>query len=118
MQTIIVLASLVSAALCIPAGPPAYGHEENYDTPAAYAYQYGVADDYSGAKFEQNEKRDGYSTSGSYRVALPDGRIQIVNYHTADAYSGNIADVTYEGTPTYGPGPARAVHAAGPAHLG
>ena len=67
-----------------------------------YAYQYGVSDDYSGANFAQNEQRDGYSTSGSYRVALPDGRTQVVNYHT-DGDSGNIQDVTYEGVPSYGP---------------
>merc|ERR1712055_1078544 len=58
---------------------------------------------------------DGCSTSGSYRVALPDGRIQVVNYHTADAYSGNVAEVAYEGVPHYGPAPAHptahAVHA-------
>merc|ERR1711887_413546 len=83
----------------------------------------GVADDYSGAQFGQNEKRDGYSTSGSYRVALPDGRTQVVNYHTADAYSGNVAEVTYEGVPHYGPAPAHpaahpvhAVHAPVVAH--
>jgi len=87
-------------------------HEE----PAVYAYQYGVSDDYSGANFGQEEKRDGYVTSGSYRVALPDGRIQHVDYHVADAYSGYVADVTYEGVPTYGHG----VSGHGPAggHLG
>merc|ERR1711892_1040955 len=70
--------------------------------PPLYAYQYGVSDDYSGANFAQNEQRDGYSTSGSYRVALPDGRTQVVSYHT-DGDSGNIQDVTYEGVPSYGP---------------
>merc|ERR1712128_4697 len=70
--------------------------------PALYAYQYGVSDDYSGASFARNEQRDGYSTSGSYRVALPDGRTQVVNYRT-DGDSGNIQDVTYEGVPSYGP---------------
>merc|ERR1712128_250099 len=70
--------------------------------PPVYAYQYGVSDDYSGANFAQEEQRDGYSTSGSYRVALPDGRTQVVNYHT-DGDSGNIQDVTYEGVPSYGP---------------
>ena len=82
------------------------GHSSGgyHEQPAVYAYQYGVSDDYSGANFGQDEKRDGYSTSGSYRVALPDGRIQHVNYHVADAYSGYVADVTYEGVPTYGHG--------------
>merc|ERR1712106_584260 len=83
--------------------------------PPVYAYQYGVSDDYSGANFAQNEQRDGYSTSGSYRVALPDGRTQVVSYHT-DGDSGNIQDVTYEGVPSYGPaavvGHAPVVHHA------
>merc|ERR1711970_1507395 len=30
--------------------------------PAPYSYEYGVADEYSGANFGQNEVRDGYST--------------------------------------------------------
>merc|ERR1712080_444270 len=100
--------ALFAVAAAIPAGPPAYG------APPAYAYEYGVADDYSKANFGQNEKRDGYATSGSYRVALPDGRTQIVTYGTADAYSGNVAQVVYEGTAHYGPGPAYkpAPHAA------
>ena len=75
------------------------------DTPPVYGYEYAVQDDYSGANFGQNEKRDGYSTSGQYRVLLPDGRTQIVTYNTADAYSGNVAEVVYEGHATYGPAP-------------
>merc|ERR1711931_579798 len=75
---------------------PAY-KEPSYDEPAVYQYGYAVADDYSKANFAQNEARDGYSTHGEYRVALPDGRTQIVTYNTADAYSGNVADVRYEG---------------------
>merc|ERR1712212_780451 len=51
---------------------PAY-KEPSYDEPAVYQYGYAVADDYSGANFASNEKRDGYATSGEYRVALPDG---------------------------------------------
>merc|ERR1712243_123441 len=109
MQTVIVFSTLMAAALGMPAAP-GYAPEPSYDEPAVYAYQYGVADDYSGANFDQEEKRDGYSTSGSYRVALPDGRTQVVNYHTADAYSGNVAEVTYEGVPTYGPAPVKVAH--------
>ena len=84
--------------------PAAHGaHAETYDGPAVYQYGYAVADDYSGANFAQNEHRDGYSTAGEYRVALPDGRTQIVTYNTADAYSGNVADVRYEGEAKYEP---------------
>jgi hypothetical protein len=34
-------------------------------------------------------------------VALPDGRIQTVNYKVADAYSGYVADVVYTGEAAY-----------------
>merc|ERR1712174_124513 len=61
----------------------------------------GVNDDYSGANFQRTESRDGYATSGSYTVALPDGRVQTVNY--ADNGDGIVQDVTYEGVPQYGP---------------
>merc|ERR1712168_236129 len=81
---------------------PAY-KEPSYDGPAVYQYGYAVADDYSGANFAANENRDGYATQGEYRVALPDGRTQIVTYNTADAYSGNVADVHYEGEAHYEP---------------
>ena len=58
------------------------------------------ADDYSGAKFNAQETADGKAVTGSYQVALPDGRIQTVTY-TADHYNGYVADVKYEGTPVY-----------------
>merc|ERR1712158_345802 len=83
--------------------PKAAYHEPAYDEPAVYQYGYAVADDYSGANFAQNEKRDGYATSGEYRVALPDGRTQIVTYSVGDAYSGYVADVKYEGEAHYEP---------------
>merc|ERR1712088_139503 len=93
---------------------PAY-HEPAYDGPAVYQYGYAVADDYSGANFAQNENRDGYATTGEYRVALPDGRTQIVTYSVGDAYSGYVADVKYEGEAHYEPyhpaKPAPAYHA-------
>merc|ERR1712038_620805 len=79
--------------------------EPAYDAPAVYGYVYAVADDYSKANFGANEARDGYKTSGSYRVALPDGRTQVVNYHVDDAYSGYVADVSYEGHAAYPPAP-------------
>ena len=40
--------------------------------------------------------------SGSYRVNLPDGRVQTVTY-TADHYGGFVADVKYEGEAQYPP---------------
>merc|ERR1712086_716477 len=105
-------AALVAVAVALPAGPPApYGAPAPYHAPAhpapvydespkPYAFQYGVADDYSGAKFNAQETADGKAVSGSYSVALPDGRIQTVTY-TADHYNGYVADVSYEGVPVY-----------------
>ena len=89
--------------------PAPYHPEPAYDGPAVYQYGYAVADDYSGANFAANENRDGYATNGEYRVALPDGRTQIVTYSVGDAYSGYVADVKYEGVaqyPEYHPAPA------------
>lgn len=79
--------------------------------PPKYAYNYGVADDYSGTNFAHSESRDGYNTQGSYTVNLPDGRIQTVTYY--DNGDGLMAEVTYEGEaqypeykPEYRPAPA------------
>jgi hypothetical protein len=84
----------------VPYSAPSYAATA-YDEPAVYAYNYQVSDDYFGTNFNAGEKRDGYSTSGSYSVALPDGRVQTVNYQVADEYSGYVADVQYSGEPQY-----------------
>ena len=110
---VLLLLCLVGVAMGLPAGPPAYGAPAPYHAPAPhhapahydespkpYAFQYGVADSYSGAQFNAQETADGKAVSGSYSVALPDGRIQTVTY-TADHYNGYVADVKYEGVPVY-----------------
>ena len=66
-----------------------------------------MSDSYSN-NFGHSESRDGYRTSGSYRVALPDGRTQIVTYGVLDAQSGYVADVRYEGQPIAYAAPAPA----------
>ena len=73
---------------------------ENTPIHQGYAYQYAVTDAHSGTSFDKIEQNDGYSTSGQYRVLLPDGRIQIVNYHTDDI-DGYTAQVVYQGNITH-----------------
>ena len=83
-----------------PSYKPAPAYKEPAYEPKPYSYAYAVKDDYSGANFNAEETADGKVVSGSYTVALPDGRIQTVTY-TADHYNGYVADVKYEGTPVY-----------------
>ena len=64
-----------------------------------YAFTYGVKDDLSGTDFYRVEESSGPVTRGSYKVQLPDGRLQIVTY-VADE-EGFKASVTYEGEPIY-----------------
>ncbi|XP_037068917.1 cuticle protein 7-like [Pollicipes pollicipes] len=98
-----------------PYKPAPYHPEPKYkEEPKPYAYDYAVNDHYTGTNFAKNEKSDGHNTQGSYTVALPDGRVQTVNY-VADHYDGFNAEVTYEGeaqypeyhsAPAYKPAPA------------
>jgi hypothetical protein len=108
-------------------GPPAYGAPPAYHPapaykpveklpPQPYAYEYGVADDYSKANFKKTETQDAEGkVAGSFTIALPDGRIQTTTY-TADHYNGFVAEVTYEGTPVYPPEPAGGYGHAAPAY--
>merc|ERR1712123_318851 len=55
---------------------PAYAPVEKLP-PQPYAYEYGVADDYSKANFKKTETQDAEGkVAGSFTIALPDGRIQ------------------------------------------
>merc|ERR1712076_115618 len=98
MKVFIAISALIATALAAPAGPPAPYHPAPYAAPHhAPAY----ADVPAAYNFAASETRDGYATSGSYNVALPDGRIQTVTYHVDDAYGGYVADVSYSGEPVY-----------------
>merc|ERR1712045_747356 len=116
-------APVVAKVIAHPVAAPAYHapapayHPAEKEVPAPYAYEYGVADDCSKAQFNAAETADANgAVTGSYSVALPDGRTQHVKY-TADHYNGYVADVSYEGVPVYPeakpyhPAPAPAYHA-------
>merc|ERR1712223_357643 len=105
----------------VPYGPRPYGPlppQESYQAkplyveekeekfePQPYKYEYGVQDDYSKAAFAKSESQNEVgAVTGSYKVNLPDGRIQTVTY-TADPVHGYKAVVSYEGEPVYPPEP-------------
>jgi hypothetical protein len=78
-----------------------------------YSFEWAVKDVASYNDYSHSESSDGKVTSGSYRVLLPDGRIQIVTYKD-DGY-GYVADVSYQGEakyPEYKPAPAYKAPAA------
>ena len=52
-------------------------------------------DYYNNMGHKETSDGNGY-VSGSYHVALPDGRVQTVTYK-ADGYNGYVADVSYSG---------------------
>merc|ERR1712018_425489 len=61
-----------------------------------YSFAYEVVDPEGGTNYGHREQSDGVVTEGEYRVAMPDGRTQIVTYQVSDA-TGYVADVRYEG---------------------
>ncbi|KAG0728894.1 Palmitoleoyl-protein carboxylesterase NOTUM [Chionoecetes opilio] len=82
-----VLATVVTAAL-LP------HHQDTQDNPN-YDFQFGVKDSTSGNAYGHQESRVGLDTRGSYRVLLPDGRVQVVKYYVSGD-SGFVAEVSYE----------------------
>ncbi|EFX71368.1 hypothetical protein DAPPUDRAFT_327230 [Daphnia pulex] len=93
----------VAAASSYKAAEYAPKYEAKYEevtyAPQPYSFEYDVQDKESYNDFVHSEKSDYNVVTGSYRVALPDGRTQIVTYK-ADA-SGYNADVKYEGEAQY-----------------
>merc|ERR1711892_1575860 len=108
MKSFACLAAFIATASAAPqllahgvvAHPAGYAQPDLAE-PSPYTYTYAVADDYSGAAFNQAESNDGTGVvEGSYSVNLPDGRTQHVAYHAND-YDGYVADVTYDGVAAY-----------------
>merc|ERR1739838_569301 len=72
-------------------------------SPEPYGYQYGVEDAETNNSFQKSESADtSGAVTGSYVIALPDGRIQTTKY-SADPVLGYRAVVTYQGSPVYPP---------------
>merc|ERR1712001_268671 len=85
-----------------PPKPVYHAPPPHYKEPTEpYSYEYAVSDDYSKASYHAGQSSDEHgAVTGSYSVALPDGRTQHVHY-TADHVNGYVAEVTYEGTAHY-----------------
>merc|ERR1712055_715630 len=109
MYKVLLTSAFFAATLASPAGVPAYAptnYVEKELPPQPYAYEYGVADDYSKANFKKSETQDaGGNVAGSFTIALPDGRLQTTTY-TADHVNGFVAEVSYSGEAVYPPAPA------------
>ncbi|XP_053647860.1 cuticle protein 7-like isoform X2 [Cherax quadricarinatus] len=111
-KVVVVVVMIGVLALCMgvpqyppPPPPPRYGHSPSYKEPAhPYNYAYEVKDGYKGVQFSAGESSDGNNVKGSYQVALPDGRLQNVDYN-ADHYTGYKAQVTYQGEAQHPPQP-------------
>ncbi|CAG0894970.1 unnamed protein product [Cyprideis torosa] len=74
--------------------------QPDHNTRPQYQFSWNVQDDYAGIDMGHQERREDYDTQGSYRVLLPDGRIQTVTY-TVSGDSGYLADVQYSGEARY-----------------
>merc|ERR1739844_841504 len=93
----------VVVAVAMAAGPPAYGppppayhpapYKEEKVAPQPYAYEYGVADDYSKANFKKTETQDAYGN-----------------------VAGSFTEVTYSGEAQYPPEPAAGYGHGAPAY--
>nr|XP_027237273.1 cuticle protein 18.6-like [Penaeus vannamei] len=95
---LVLLAALAALASAVPRpdSPPVYhAPHPTYKQPGMpFDFSYAVKDPYSGNDYAHAQTSDGHVTSGSYSVALPDGRTEIVEF-TADHDNGYVANVAY-----------------------
>merc|ERR1719347_2507645 len=109
---------VVHAAPVVAHASPVGAYADPLAEISPYNFNYAVADDYSASNFQAGETSDGLGAkTGSYSVALPDGRTQHVNYSTND-YDGYVAEVTYDGTAVYPDAPVVAAPDAAPVYQG
>jgi len=74
-----------------------YGYDE-YEKPDPFQFEYGVHDDHYYTDFSEHRSGDeAGNIYGEYQVALPDGRIQYVDYKADGHYGGTVMEVRYEG---------------------
>merc|ERR550517_1445884 len=74
-----------------------YGHDE-YEKPDPFQFEYGVHDDHYYTDFSEHRNGDeAGNIYGYYEVALPDGRIQHVDYKADGHYGGTVMEVKYTG---------------------
>ncbi|KAI9559797.1 hypothetical protein GHT06_013804 [Daphnia sinensis] len=120
MQSVVLAALIAVAAANSVYTGPASSNSDEYNAPSSsrstyevkqypaqpYSFNWAVYDGY-GNDYSHSESSNSYVTTGTYRVLLPDGRVQIVTYK-ADDYGYN-ADVKYEGEAKY---PAAASYSA------
>ncbi|EFX83671.1 hypothetical protein DAPPUDRAFT_301584 [Daphnia pulex] len=94
---LVILYALLAAVAASPIPQTNYAPTPKTDeyTRQPYSFSWSVFDKPSFQEYSHSESSDGKVTTGSYRVYLPDGRIQTVTY-TADAKNGYRADVKYE----------------------
>ena len=72
-----------------------YGHDEK---PDPFQFEYGVHDDHYYTDFSEHRSGDeAGNIYGYYEVALPDGRIQHVDYKADGHYGGTVMEVKYTG---------------------
>jgi len=89
------------------------GDEEDELSRDPYQYQVKVDDVKTANRYEIAESGSPEVVEGSYRIALPDGRVQIVTYQV-HSDKGFDAKVTYEGTAQYPDTPDYVPSAYGP----
>merc|ERR1711955_164631 len=74
-----------------------YGYDE-YEKPDPFQFEYGVHDDHYHTDFSEHRSGDeAGNIYGEYQVALPDGRIQYVEYKADGHYGGTVMEVKYTG---------------------